>query len=47
MERDLVANKQVTIGGVSYLPGDPVDVSKLADHKVSQLLRQRILRPKS
>lgn len=39
------ANKAFKMNSVSYKPGDPVDVSNLPDHKVSQLLNQRILRP--
>lgn len=42
-----VANKRVSLGGHDYTPGDPIDVSGLPDHKVSQLLRLRILRPYS
>lgn len=40
-----VATRKVTIGGVKYLPGDPVNVSQMADHKVGQLLNLRILSP--
>lgn len=40
-----VANKTFTMYTVEYKPGDPVDTSKLLDHKVKQLLRQRYLRP--
>lgn len=41
----VVANRVMTIGDKQYKPGDPVDVSKLPVHKVSQLLNQRRLRP--
>jgi hypothetical protein len=44
---EVEANRAVNIGGVSYSPGDTVDISKLTEHKVHQLLRQRILRPKT
>jgi len=43
--RDVEAAKAVTLQGTSYQPGDRVDVSGLDDFKVTQLLRQRILRP--
>lgn len=43
--RHVEANKAFTMLGHSYSPGDPVDVSSLPDHKVSQLLNQRFLRP--
>lgn len=40
------ANKTMVVGGVSYAPGDPFDISKLPDHKVGQFLNQRLIRPK-
>lgn len=39
------ANKSVTLAGVKYQPGDPVDVTQLSSFKVGQLLNQHILRP--
>lgn len=44
--RNVEANKKFRMRGVDYKPGDPVDVSELADHKISQMLNQRMLRPK-
>lgn len=41
----VVANKSFRMFGVDYLPGDPVDVRHLTEHKVGQLLSQRYLRP--
>lgn len=43
--RNVEANKAFTMGGVEYKPGDPVDVSRLSDLKVSQFLNQRLIRP--
>jgi hypothetical protein len=40
-----VVAKSKVIGGRPYAPGDPFDISQLDDHKVSQLLAQRIIRP--
>lgn len=44
--RQVEANKDFTMFGNEYKVGDPVDVSRLSDHKVSQLLNQRYLRPR-
>lgn len=44
-ETQYEANKAFRMLGRDYLPGDPVDVSELQEHKVSQFLNQRILRP--
>lgn len=38
-------NKKTEIRGVEYLPGDPIDVSWMPEHKVGQLLNQRFIRP--
>lgn len=40
-----VAVRSGTFCGVPYEPGEEVDVSTLPDHKISQLLDQRRLRP--
>lgn len=37
--------KVIWVGGAAYNPGDPIDVSEMADHKIGQLLNQRIIRP--
>lgn len=42
---EYVANKAFPMRGKNYLPGDKVNVKDLADHKVSQLLNQRFIRP--
>lgn len=39
------ANKKIRVGSVDYKPGDLVDVSEMPDHKISQFLNQRLLRP--
>ena len=44
--RSVEAAKAFTMRGTPYLPGDPVDVSDLPDWKVSQMLNQRLLRPR-
>lgn len=43
--RRVAANKKFTMQGKEYEPGDEVDVKGLPDHKISQLLNQRYLRP--
>ena len=40
-------NKAMVVGGVSYIPGDLFDHTMLPEHKVSQFLRQRLIRPRS
>lgn len=37
--------KVIRVAGILYNPGDPIDVSDMADHKIGQLLNQRIIRP--
>lgn len=43
---ELEATRKMVIGGVSYSPGDVVDVSKLPRRKIHQFLDHGILRPK-
>lgn len=43
--RNVEAGKAFSMRGTDYKPGDPVDVSELDPHKVTQLLNRRILRP--
>lgn len=45
--RNVEAAKPFRLGGKEYGKGDSVDVTGLPDHKISQLLNQRFIRPKS
>jgi hypothetical protein len=40
-----VAGKAFRTGGKEYKSGDPVDTSLFENHKIEQLLRQRLLKP--
>lgn len=40
-----LASKVFTMRGVNYSPGDTVDVSELPNHKITQFLNQRYIRP--
>lgn len=44
-EMKYAAGKLLMLRGVQYMPGDPVDVSFLPEHKIQQFLSQRLLRP--
>lgn len=39
------STRSQTIGGIQYEKDAPVDTSSLPDHKISQFLRQRLIRP--
>lgn len=41
----VVATRDVTLAGRTYAKGERVDTSSVSDHKVRQLLNQRILAP--
>lgn len=43
--KKVIAGKPFKLNGKSYNRGDSVNVTDLPDHKISQLLNQRFLRP--
>ncbi|RWB66569.1 hypothetical protein [Mesorhizobium sp.] len=43
-ERDFVANKVITIGGVDHVPGDPIDKTLLNTRRLRQMYEARKIR---